>query len=84
MFLSFNRQLFTDILLNGSFSAGIAKKIDGNRDDRLRVNDAFYLNNFKGIRNLGYNFVEEEGKKVGLGGDVLGFDRYINGTLKIS
>ena len=42
------------------------------------------MNNFKGIYNLGYDFKEEEGKKVGLGGDVLGFDRYINATLKIS
>ena len=49
----------------------------------LRVNDAFYLNNFKGIRNVGYRF-DPEAKKKGLGGDILGFDRFTTLNLKLS
>ena len=49
----------------------------------LRVNDAFYLSNFKGIRNLGYHF-DAESKKKGLGGDILGFDRFATLNLKLA
>jgi hypothetical protein len=51
-------------------------------NQRLRVNDAFYLHNFKGIKNLGYSFDENSSKK-GLGGDQLGFDKYLSAQLKI-
>ena len=47
------------------------------------MNDAFYLPNFKGIRNLGYYF-DPEAKKKGLGGDILGFDRYMSLGVKVS
>ena len=49
----------------------------------IRVNDAFYLTNFKGIRNLGYHF-DTDAKKKGLGGDILGFDRYATLNLKLA
>ena len=49
----------------------------------MRVNDAFYLSNFKGIRNLGYHF-DPEAKKKGLGGDILGFDRFATLNLKLA
>lgn len=49
----------------------------------MKANDAFYLQNFKGIKNIGYSF-SEESKKVGLGGDILGFNRYITAAIKIS
>jgi hypothetical protein len=63
-----------------SISAGhITRLHTGN----LKVNDAFYLPNFKGIRNLGYHF-DTESKKKGLGGDILGFDRYAMLNLKVS
>lgn len=39
--------------------------------------------NFKGIRNLGY-FFDPEAKKKGLGGDILGFDRYATLNFKVS
>jgi hypothetical protein len=42
------------------FNAGLVKPFrDG---QKLRVNDAFYLDNFKGISNLGY-FYDESGEK---------------------
>jgi hypothetical protein len=41
----------------------------------LKVNDTFYLPNFKGISNIGYHY-DSASKKKGLGGDILGFDRY--------
>ena len=49
----------------------------------IRVNDAFYLSNFKGVRNLGYHF-NPDSKKKGLGGDILGFDRYLTLGLKLA
>ena len=52
----------------------------------VRVNDAFYLQNFKGIRNIGYYFdpSENEKNKIGLAGDVLGFDKYLGAGLRIN
>lgn len=52
----------------------------------LRVNDAFYLQNFKGIRNLGYHFDDSENdkNKKGLAGDILGFNKYLTLGLKLS
>lgn len=47
----------------------------------LSVCDKFYLQNFKGIKNLGYCFNEEG--KLGLGGDILGFDKYLNMIVKL-
>ena len=47
------------------------------------MNDAFYLPNFKGIKNIGYHY-DSNAKKKGLGGDVLGFDRYATLNFKIS
>jgi len=41
------------------------------------------LSNFKGIRNIGY-YYDPEAKKKGLGGDILGFDRYATLNMKIS
>lgn len=55
---------------------------EANQTDRLRVNDAFYLQNFKGVRNIGY-FFDKEGKREGLCGDILGFDRYITALIKV-
>ena len=55
-------------------------------ENSLRVNDTFYLQNFKGIRNLGYHFddtVNEKNKK-GLAGDILGFDKYLTLGVKLS
>ena len=46
-------------------------------EGKLRVNDAFYLQNFKGIQNLGGAINKD------LGNDVLGFSQYLGGSLKI-
>lgn len=55
-------------------------------ESAIRVNDAFYLQNFKGIRNLGYHYDDSEnGKnKKGLAGDILGFSKYLGCGLKIT
>ena len=63
-----------------TLQGGLVNQLKG---EDLRANDAFYLQNFKGIKNIGYHF-NEESKKVGLGGDILGFDRYITSAIKIS
>jgi hypothetical protein len=50
----------------------------------LKVNDNFYLQNFKGVRNIGYNYNEaKEAQGNGLNGENLGFDRYLNIHAKI-
>lgn len=52
----------------------------------LRVNDAFYLHNFKGIKNLGYHFDDsgDSRNKKGLAGDVLGFDKFLTAGAKLT
>ena len=62
-------------------TAGHIAKI-GSADQTLRVNDAFYLPNFKGIRNVGYHF-DVNSKKKGLGGDILGFEKFATLNLKL-
>ena len=49
----------------------------------MRVNDAFYLQNFKGVKNLGY-FYDPEGRKQGIKGDILGFDKYLSVLAKVA
>lgn len=68
-----NVQFFTS--LSGGFLKNLNKKAKSNFDD-IRVNDTFYLKNFKGVRNIGYYYNEEE-KQKGVGGDNLGLDRYL-------
>ena len=54
--------------------------------EALRVNDAFYLQNFKGIKNVGYYFdsSDNDKNKKGLAGDILGFDKYLGLGLRIN
>lgn len=66
-----------------SVAAGHIAMLQSHTMGSLRANDAFYLNNFKGIRNLGYRF-DPEAKKKGLGGEILGFDRFAQLSLKLS
>lgn len=47
----------------------------------LKVNDMFYLKNFKGIRNIGYHY-DSQGK--GINGENLGFDRYLAASCKLN
>lgn len=68
--------------LTASLSGGLTENLI-NKDERLRVNDAFYLHNFKGLKNLGY-FYDRDAKKKGLGGDQLGFDKFLNLQVKLS
>ena len=80
MGLNFYRALGEKFDLYVNLNGGFVKSLNLNEaskpSNNLRVNDAFYLQNFKGVKNIGYYF-DPESKKVGLGGDILGFDRYI-------
>jgi len=68
--------LFSDTSsLYVNLTAGYLRNLGGEAK-QTKVNDAFYLPNFKGIKNVGYYF-DTEGKREGLCGDTLGFDRYI-------
>ena len=83
MNLSYSKLIREKASLYVNMSGGYVKKIgDGLKEDRLRVNDAFYLQNFKGIRNIGYYF-DSQGKREGLCGDILGFDRYVSALVKV-
>ena len=65
-------------------NAGHIARLGENKESQsIRVNDAFYLSNFKGIRNIGYHY-DTNAKKKGLGGDILGFDRFATLNLKVA
>ena len=70
------RELNHSIYFTSSLHAGVII----NNANRLRVNDSFYLHNFKGIRNLGYHYDAQDK----IGGDILGFDKYALLQLKLS
>jgi len=75
--MSYSKLLNSKVAIYANFNAGYLKPIGSKTaEHKVKVNDAFYLPNFKGIRNVGY-FYDIEGKKEGLCGDILGFDRYI-------
>lgn len=81
--LSYSKLFGEKASLYLNLSGGFVKRIgDGAKDERIRVNDAFYIQNFKGIRNIGYYF-DSQGKREGLCGDILGFDRYVSALIKI-
>lgn len=46
--------------------------------NELKVNDNFYLSNFKGVRNIGYHYRQQNEQTGGLNGENLGFDRYLS------
>lgn len=65
-------------------SGGFIKNLLKNQETiQLKVNDTFYLKNFKGIRNIGYHY-DEHKQAAGLNGENLGFDRYLNFSGKFS
>lgn len=74
------RDLTPSLYAAASISAGFSKDL---KEKPLRVNDTFYLQNLKGVRNLGY-FYDPEDKKKALGGDILGVDRYASLQLKLA
>ena len=53
LFLRYNMLPTKSTCLQTSVSAGFINNLSGNM---LKVNDQFYLKNFKGIRNIGYYF----------------------------
>ena len=65
-----------------SLSGGYIKNLKSDQNP-LKVNDNFYLKNFKGIRNLGYHY-DSSKQGGGILGENLGFDRYVNFYAKIS
>ncbi len=78
-FVSTSRLFFENYDVYASLNGGLVRDL---KAGTLSVCDKFYLQNFKGIKNLGYCF--SEGGKVGLGGDILGFDKYLNMIVKVS
>lgn len=82
MYARADRVFKQDFKVSGSLQGGLVKQL-GSEPKELRVNDAFYLQNFKGIRNLGYHF-DEASEKKGLGGDILGFDKHLTALVKVS
>ena len=83
MNLSYSKILWEKASLYVNLTGGFVKSVgEGVQKDKLRVNDAFYLPNFKGVKNVGY-FFDSEGKRECLCGDILGFDRYISALVKV-
>jgi hypothetical protein len=71
------REVSQGFYFTSSLHAGVMIDKD---QARKRVNDSFYLQNFKGIKNLGYHY----DAKDKTGGDILGFDKYASLQLKLS
>lgn len=63
-----------NIYAQGSLSGGYIHNL---RITPLKVNDTFYLKNFKGIRNVGYHYDNSDPTR-GILGENLGFDRFIS------
>lgn len=51
-------------------SGGLIKPLGDS--NKLKVNDNFYLKNFKGVRNLGY-YYDQSNPEKGISGENLGF-----------
>ena len=64
-----------------SLSGGYIKNLRGAANP-LKVNDTFYLKNFKGVRNIGYHY--DAARQGGIAGENLGFDRYLSFYWKAS
>ena len=78
----------------GSLGFGFIKNLNvpdkrSETNPSFSLNDRFFLNNFKGIKNMGevkYKDVNPSGHKdkYATRSANFGFDKYVNGTLKIS
>jgi len=75
-------EFLNDFVLSTSLSGGLVRNLKAEAG-RPAINDMFYLHNFKGITNLGNHYVDNL-KKTGLGSDILGFDKYVSASFKIS
>ena len=69
---------YQSALIQASLSGAILT----NRSNVTRINDNLYIKNFKGIRNIGYFYDSTSTKAIA--GENLGFDKYLNASLKIS
>ncbi|CDW76578.1 UNKNOWN [Stylonychia lemnae] len=74
-FTSYKKALF-----QFNLSSGFMRNISDGK--RTKINDNFYLKNFKGIRNIGYHYDNTNPNKA-LSGENLGFDKYVNLNVKI-
>ena len=50
--------------------------------DGLKVNDSFYLKNFKGLSNIGY-YYDQNNPVKGISGENIGFNRYLTMSFKL-
>ena len=69
------------VYMQFSLSGGYIKNLRGEAYP-LKVNDTFYLKNFKGVRNIGYHY--DAARQGGIAGENLGFDRYLSFYWKAS
>ena len=77
--LQSNSSLYVQIGLNAGYTH------QQNPGKTLKINDSFFLQNFKGISNIGYQVDQQSKKKEGQkSGDNLGFDKYATLNLKVS
>jgi len=53
VFLRYSRPINDSLYAQSSISGGYIKNL---RNEELKVNDTFYLKNFKGVRNIGYHY----------------------------
>ena len=82
VFVRYSKPINDTLYVQSSLSGGCVKNL---RKEELKVNDTFYLKNFKGVRNIGYHYEKiNEQEKDGIRGQNVGFDRYLNFSTKIS
>jgi hypothetical protein len=81
IFTRYSMPLSDKFYIQSSASSGFINNLTPNE---LKINDTFYLKNFKGVRNIGYHYDSSaKTKEAGILGENLGFDRYLNFSTKI-
>ena len=53
VFVRYSKPINDTLYVQSSLSGGYVKNL---RKEELKVNDTFYLKNFKGVRNIGYHY----------------------------
>jgi len=80
VFIRYTKPINDDIYVQSSVGGGYVRNL---RNEEMKVNEQFYLKNFKGLRNIGYHYDSTKKDAGGLLGENLGFDRYLSFSTKI-
>ena len=80
VFLRYSKPINDNLYVQSSVTGGLIKNLS---KEELKVNESFYLKNFKGIRNIGYHYDNSKKTNEGLLGENLGFDRYLSFSTKV-